>query len=132
MSDFVVKDSGERQSFETGMVRDTSEGKGSPSSLPFNAITRLSKHLELGCRNKYPKNNYKLGSPASRFFDSAFRHLIAWAANTDPSEDHLAACLFNVAGIIELEEGIKNGMHDPKLMDMPWKHPNPYKNQVNS
>jgi hypothetical protein len=27
MSEYITKDSGERQSFETGMVRDTQDGK---------------------------------------------------------------------------------------------------------
>ena len=40
----MLKDSGERRSFETGAVRDMSEGKGDMVSIPWESILRLSKH----------------------------------------------------------------------------------------
>lgn len=102
-----VKDSGKRQEFETGAVRDTSEGKGRYDLIPVYALKRLARHYENGAK-KYGDNNWKKGMPLRRYYDSAMRHLGNWMeGNRD--EDHLAAVLFNVMAIIETEQMIKDG-----------------------
>jgi hypothetical protein len=105
--EFDIKDSGERQDFETGAVRDSQEGKGLYDCLPFEAIRRLAVQLEKGA-HKYNKNNWRKGMPLSRFLSSALRHLMKYA-DGHRDEDHLAAALFNVAALIETERAIRQG-----------------------
>jgi hypothetical protein len=126
--DFTILDSGKREQFDSGMVRDVADNKGNPSLLPFNALNRLALHLEKGSK-KYGRSNWRLSAPVSRFFDSAMRHLFKYAEDIDPEEDHLSAALFNIAAIVEMQIGVDRGIYDPKIIDMPWKHPNPYKNE---
>lgn len=37
----MIKDSGERREFETGAVRDIQEGKGRPTLMPLQVVSRL-------------------------------------------------------------------------------------------
>ena len=74
MNDFVVKDSGEREDFGTGSVRDTDSGKPRYDLVSVPALTRLAHHLRKGAE-KYSERNWELGQPASRFYASALRHL---------------------------------------------------------
>jgi len=112
-----VKDSGERQEFETGAVRDTQIGKGRYDLLPTRAIRRLAKHYENGAR-KYGDDNYLKGMPMRRFADSAIRHLFkALEGHTD--EDHWIASIWNLMAIVEYQERIEEGILDNKLNDLP-------------
>lgn len=47
----AIKDSGERETFYTGAVRDVRGGKGRCDLLPACAILRLAKHYEAGAEN---------------------------------------------------------------------------------
>ena len=63
MADFeweTVMDSGERQEFSTGSVRDTRKGKGRFDLLPPKAIRRLAVHFESGAI-KYGDRNWEKG-----------------------------------------------------------------------
>lgn len=97
-----VKDSGKRQEFDTGSLRDTEEGKGDYSLLPWIALRRFAIHLQNGAK-KYGKHNWRKGQPLSRYYSSAIRHLSKWFMGWD-DEDHLAAALFNICAILETEE----------------------------
>ena len=109
-----VKDSGKRQQFKTGAVRDNEEGKGRYDLLPTRAIRRLAEHYENGAV-KYGDDNWLKGIPLKRMLDSAMRHLFkALEGQTD--EDHLIACAWNVLGIVEIRERIEAGML-PKELD---------------
>jgi len=84
----AVKDSGERQQFSTGSVRDTQVGKGRFDLIPTDALRRLAQHYENGAR-KYGDRNWEKGQPLGRYLDSAFRHLVnVLDGKTD--EDHAA------------------------------------------
>lgn len=84
--------------FATGARRNSAEGKGRYDLLPPEAIDALAKRFEYGAK-LHGANNWRKGIPNSSLFDSALRHLFqALADNTD--EDHLAACLWNVAVLI--------------------------------
>lgn len=110
-----VKDSGERQEFNTGSVRDTEENKGDYSLLPWIALRRLAIHYQVGAK-KYSKHNWRKGQPLSRYFSSAMRHLTKWFLGwTD--EDHLAACLWNVCAILETEEMLRRHKLPAELDD---------------
>jgi len=111
-----VKDSGQRQSFQTGAVRDAQSGKGRYDLLPPRAIRRLAEHYENGAV-KYGDKNWEKGIPLSRMIDSALRHLFkALEGQTD--EDHLTACAWNVLGIVELQERIEEGLLPKELDDL--------------
>ncbi len=125
--EYVTKDSGEREGFDGGAVRDTRESKGrfdliSPIwiskimergetdvRLMSKAIIRLAGVMERGAA-KYEARNWEKGMNTSRCFDSAVRHLWQYADGAD-DEDHAAHSLFNIMAIVhfielaQIEEG---------------------------
>jgi hypothetical protein len=112
-----VKDSGKRQEFKSGAVRDNQSGKGRYDLLPTRAIRRLAEHYENGAV-KYGDNNWLKGIPLKRMMDSALRHIFkALEGQTD--EDHLTAAAWNILGIIELQERIEAGMLSKELDNLP-------------
>src|SRR5690348_13247448 len=102
MNEFVVKDSGERQSFDTGAVRDTQENKPRPDLISPFLKWRLGAHLAKGAK-KYQERNWEKGFPFSRLLASAERHLTEFEMGMQ-DEDHLAACIFNLMAIIHFQE----------------------------
>lgn len=100
---FVVKDSGKRQEFASGMVRDTQEGKADIARVYDGPlIDRLAMHLTKGAA-KYPDNedgtpnwtNANSPEELHRFKKSAARHFRQWMRG-DKDEDHFAATVFNM------------------------------------
>lgn len=65
----MIKDSGDRHTFESGAVRDMQEGKGRMDLLPPLGLIRLSKHFEQGAK-KYGERNWEKGIPIKSFIDS--------------------------------------------------------------
>lgn len=118
MSEFnEVQDSGERQAFETGSVRDTREGKGRYDLLPPYPMFRLARHYENGAK-KYGDRNWEKGQPVTRYYDSAMRHLFKYMEGSR-DEDHLAAAAWNIIGIIHTEEMVRRGKLPKELVDWP-------------
>lgn len=113
-----VKDSGKRQNFKTGSVRDTQEGKGRYDLLPFYALERLARHFENGA-NKYNANNWRLGQPLSRYMDSGLRHSFGYLRG-ETDEDHLAAACWNLMCLMETQEMIEKGLLPKELGDIPY------------
>jgi hypothetical protein len=100
VASYTVKDSGERQQFESGMQRDTTTSKVR-YDLVFDGplIERLARHLTLGAK-KYEARNWMKASGAEeleRFRESASRHFIQYMRG-DVDEDHFAAVVFNLNG----------------------------------
>lgn len=105
MSEFIVKDSGKREEFTSGMVRDTQEGKIDYSRI-FDGpmVGRWGAHLTKG-GVKYPDvepgvaNWIRAEGQAElvRFRKSAVRHFFQWLRG-DEDEDHAAAIFFNING----------------------------------
>lgn len=102
---FVIKDSGKRQSFKSGMIRDIQDNKTDfTRALDGPMFDRWADHLTKG-EKKYPDT--KLGVPnwtlangeaeLVRFKKSAFRHFRQWLRG-DTDEDHAAAVFFNING----------------------------------
>ena len=90
----TIKDSGHREHFDTGAVRDIRTGKGRFDLLPWYTIRQLSRHFEAGCQ-KYGDRNWEKGIPTGKYLDSAFRHLAEFAlGHTD--EAHLNAAIWNL------------------------------------
>lgn len=97
---FIVKDSGKRENFSNGMVRDTSEGKTDYSLiLDGPMFDRWAVHLTKGAV-KYSKRNWMLAEGERervRFKESALRHFLQWYRG-ETDEDHAAAVYFNING----------------------------------
>lgn len=102
---YEVKDSGKRQQFGGGMVRDTQEGKIDYWRVLVGPMfKRWAEHVTKGAE-KYPdvaqgKPNWTLANGTEeyyRFRASAFRHFVQWM-HGDTDEDHAAAVMFNING----------------------------------
>ena len=105
MTDFQVKDSGERKQYDSGMVRDVEEGKTDYSNVLHGPMfDRWAEHLTKA-KTKYPDvapgvPNWTLAEgpeELARYRRSAFRHLIKWLKG-EVDEDHAAAVFFNING----------------------------------
>lgn len=104
MAEFITKDSGKREDYDSGMRRDTQEGKprfdlllvpGVPFEDQF--LTRLAALLERGAAKYGERNWQKANSPeeVERFVASGTRHFFQWACG-EVDEDHAAAVVFNL------------------------------------
>lgn len=101
---YITKDSGKRQDYESGMRRDAQEGKADfslcLSGLPYEKemLTRWAALMTRGAE-KYGTRNWQLADSQEeleRFKSSAFRHFIQWMAG-ETDEDHSAAIFFNIS-----------------------------------
>jgi len=102
---FVVKDSGKRKEFDSGMVRDVGGDKVRYNRcLEGPMFRRWADHLHKGAK-KYPDvspgvANWTLANGAEelqRFKESALGHMIDWLLGK-VDEDHCSAIFFNVNG----------------------------------
>jgi hypothetical protein len=103
-----VQDSGVREDFGTGSVRDTRDGKGRYDLIPPDGLKRLAVHFQNGAK-KYGDRNWEIGQPLSRYCDSGIRHFLAYLAG-DRSEDHLAAAMWNAMCAAATECRIDEGL----------------------
>lgn len=103
---FVVRDSGERRTAASGMVRDVTTGKIDYSLIADGPMfKRWADHLTKGAV-KYQKRNWMKGEGPEeylRFRESAFRHFIQWYYG-EVDEDHAAATFFNINGAEYVKE----------------------------
>ncbi len=116
MHDYDLQDSGQRQEFATGAVRDRQAGKGRFDLLPPAAILRLARHFEKGAA-KYSQRNWERGIPLSRFLDSALRHTFSFMEGRD-DEDHLVAAAWNLLAALETEHRAVTGRLPKELLDL--------------
>lgn len=100
MSNFITKDSGERQEFSTGMVRDSAQKDLRPDLVYGPMLVRWAELMGRGA-NKYGERNWEKArtqEELERFRASAFRHFVQWFYGMNPEEDHAAAVFFNISG----------------------------------
>lgn len=105
---FVTKDSGERQEYSTGMVRDTQTAKPRYDLVDWPMIKRWAALMERGAK-KYGEHNWKkaeTSEEADRFRASALRHCVQWFLG-ETDEDHGAAVYFNIGGYEMVKEKMK-------------------------
>ena len=100
MSGYAVKDSGKRQEFESGMLREATDDKVN-YALVYDGpmLERYAAHLTKGA-DKYSKRNWMQACTAvelERFREGAARHFAQWMRG-DQDEDHAAAVMFNLNG----------------------------------
>lgn len=96
---FVTKDSGKREEFASGMVRDTQDDKPRYDLLDRAFLKRWAELMARGAK-KYGENNWRQAegeAELSRFKASALRHIFQWL-DGDITEDHGPAVAFNIAG----------------------------------
>ena len=117
---FITRDSGARQSYNSGMVRDTQENKPrfdliNPEYLPYTEtlLYRWAMLMERGAV-KYGNRNWEKANSKEeldRFKASAWRHFIH-AMGGDESEDHWSAICFNINAIISLQWRLNNELKE--------------------
>jgi hypothetical protein len=110
VSDFVTKDSGERQTFSTGARRDTQTDKDRYDLIPTHALRRVAGLYARGAE-KYDDNNWQKGIPFSRCMASLERHLHQFKQG-DIDEDHLAAVVWNALAIMHYQEVGREDLDD--------------------
>lgn len=108
--DFETRASGKTDAWESGTIRDTSEGKPRYDLIPTEPLRRLAMLYYRG-GELYGDHNWANGSPCSRFLSSAMRHL-EQARNGEKDEDHWAAVIWNVMGIMHFEGTSWNDLYD--------------------
>lgn len=107
--EFQTKDSGERQHYESGMVRDTDAGKPRYDLIDEPILTRWAELMARGAE-KYGENNWQKANSEEemqRFKASGFRHFIAWIRG-DEDEDHAVAVCYNIMAA----EFLKRKLHE--------------------
>ena len=120
-----MKDSGKRQTFSTGAVRDTDDDKSRPDLISPFMLERLGRWMKAGA-DKYGEHNWQKGLPISRCIASLYRHLMYYMQG-DRSEDHLMGIIANATFVAHYEEMIKRGILPPSLLDMPkYRRPSSY------
>jgi len=112
---YVVKDSGERQDYASGMRRDQQSGKPRYDLIEPEILKRWAMQMEKG-REKYGERNWEKASSQeelNRFKASAYRHFIQWVNGWDTEEDHAVATFFNIAAAEYVKDKL-NGIILPK------------------
>src|SRR5690554_6777622 len=95
----------DQRKFGSGATRGDSTGKGRFDLIPPEGLIRLAKRYEYGAV-RYGDQNWKKGIPVSSLVDSVMRHLCQYMAG-DQSEDHLAACSWNLFALMYKDEKSK-------------------------
>ena len=114
---FITKDSGKREEFDSGMVRDTQDSKPRfdllvPLGVPYSDqfLTRVAELLGRGAE-KYSERNWEKARGSAeldRFKSSAYRHFLQWLTD-ESDEDHAAAVVFNLLAYETTKWKMANG-----------------------
>ena len=112
-----MEDSGKRQNFDTGAIRDTTEDKPRVDLISPYAQLREGAWLAKGAQ-KYTERNWEQGIPFSRCIASLERHVQQFKQGLT-NEDHLAAIVANATFIMHYEAMIERGLLPATLDDMP-------------
>lgn len=108
---FELKDSGKREEYTSGMVRDTDEGKTLWHLVADGPMLyRWAIHLTKGAVKYAARNWMKAAGEAEyeRFKASAYRHFMQWYRD-ERDEDHGAAVFFNINGAEYVRAKLETG-----------------------
>ena len=111
---FETKDSGERQDYPSGMVRDIQEGKPRFDLIWQPGLLRLAQLMERGVV-KYGQRNWEKANSQeelARFKASAYRHFFQWFNGLDTEEDHMVAVVFNLFAAEYLKDKLSPFLHE--------------------
>ena len=111
----MIKDSGERRTFDTGAQRDRQVGKGRMDLLPYRALIEVSKLFEEGAV-KYASRNWEKGMPVKEFLDSGARHHAKCMIGLD-DEPHLVQWCWNSLCALDTYLRIQDGTLPADLME---------------
>jgi len=114
---YTIKDSGKRNKFDTGAVRDLRENKGRYDLISPIALKRLAIIYEKGAK-KYNDRNWEKGIPLCRYLDSAMRHIQQYMEGLR-DEDHLSQAAWNLFCVVHTEVMIERGLLPKELNDLP-------------
>lgn len=95
---FITKDSGIRQAYDSGMVRDIQDGKPRYELLDRTYLREWAELMARGAE-KYGDDNWRLADSKeelARFKASALRHMFQWM-DDETDEAHHVAVAFNIA-----------------------------------
>lgn len=99
--------------FATGAIRDTQEGKlDFVETVSYTALNRFVVYMT-GKKARYGSGNFKKGIPIESYEKSLMRHIDKYFRNKHENgqdeldQDHLAAIVFNIFGIMHEEEQAK-------------------------
>ena len=111
-----VKDSGKRENFRTGSVRDTAEGKPRYDLITPIGLYYLAMHYTNGAK-KYGDRNWERGQPLSRYIESIERHLQKLKVGLE-EEDHASAIAWNILAYVHTKAMIEAGVLPKELNNM--------------
>ena len=97
---FETKDSGQREQYASGMVRDVTDGKTKWHLIASGPMLQRWAELMTRGAEKYDDDNWMHANSLdeyTRFRQSAYRHFMQWYMGHD-DEDHGAAVIFNING----------------------------------
>lgn len=100
-------DTGDREVYDSGMVREPKAGHGRYDLLSSEAIRRIAIVYEKGSQ-KYSERNWEKGGKWSKCLCSALRHIFKWMEGRS-DEDHLAMACWNLMAIMHFEKHYKQG-----------------------
>lgn len=112
-----LKDTGAREEFGTGSVRDKQRGKGAFQLVPDWVIWLVSRIYEEGAI-KYASRNWEMGQPLSQYIKSAQNHLAKLKVGMR-DEPHASQAVWNLMAYIFTAWLIRIGARDQALNDMP-------------
>lgn len=112
-----IKDSGTRQEFTTGSIRDAQAGKGAFHLVPNWVIWLISRIYEDGAK-KYASRNWEKGQPLSQYLKSAENHIAKLKAGRR-DEPHASQAAWNIIAYIFTAWLVKIGKRPQELNDMP-------------
>ena len=114
---YSLKQSNEKQTFETGAQRDTQESKPRLDLISPIFLERLGMVLTKGAEH-YGERNWERGMPLSRLLSSAARHLNQTIDGLE-DEDHPAQAAWNLMAYIHTLHRIRAGTLPAELDDLP-------------
>lgn len=115
---YETLDSGAREEYTSGMVRDTEKGKPRfdlilPVNLPYEdqMLTRWANLMARGAEHYGDRNWEKANGNAEwqRYLSSAFRHFMMWMYGPSDGEDHAAAVFFNITAAEYVQHRMRAG-----------------------
>lgn len=100
--------------WKTGAIRDDdSQKEDYIETIAWRSLRRFAEYMT-GKKSKYGTGNFKKGIPIASYEQSLLRHISKYLENKyedgdrEKNEDHLAACVFNIFGIMYEEGRIDN------------------------
>ena len=110
MKDYELKDAGGRDEFSSGAVRESEGDRLRYDLISPVALKRLALNMTKGAQ-KYGDHNWNKGMPSSRMLSAAMRHLEQARAG-EKDEDHWAAAVFNIFGVMHFEGTEWDDLHE--------------------